>query len=110
MPLVKKDLPQTGSVIIEVYKYEDPNRGVGYAGTLGYVEVDVNVMKQNPTFEDMVNVPKTYLAKYDRGMGVGYQLVTKEELDEHLKTINQELKRLEELKLNLLNVSVKISL
>ena len=101
MAILKKQLPAQGKVTIEVYEWQDPYKGWGHAGTLGFVKVDVAELEDNKFFENMVNVPQKYLAKYDKGMGVGYDLVTEDGLRELHQNIDAELKRLEGLKRNL---------
>ena len=101
MAILKKQLPKQGKVTIEVYEWQDPNMGWGHGETLGFIKVDVAELEDNKFLEGMVNVPQKYLDKYDEGIGVGYDIITEDEIKELHQNIDDEIKRLEELKRNL---------
>lgn len=100
MGILKNELPKEGTVIIEIYKFNDPYKGFGKDKTLKFAKVNVADLVEHPHFNDMMVLPDSFSIGFDEG----YDVVTEDQAQERLTELNKVLKETQELKLNLLRI------
>ena len=104
MGILKSELPKEDTVIIEIYKFNDPYKGWGKDKTLKFAKVNVSDLVEHPHFNDMMVLTFDRLLDHGVDHEHGYDIITREKAQAKVDELNKVLKETEELKLNLLRV------